>query len=129
MRLALTLMLLAPIAGMAQPPAMIPCIAHRSDGTQSQPGHNFAAMSNGRLLLLVTRAREGQSEVTDFLPHPNRPGVSYFIENNDIRGMQRPSSIFILATVNAEGEILYERWLRDDQRAPEFSSTVLRCTP
>jgi len=129
-RLLLTMMATTLLAapGMAQQAPMA-CVGIAADGRESLPGFNFAAVQDGRVTMLLTRNREGQSTVTDLTPVPTRPGVSFFLENMDVRFGDRPMSIFILTSIGPDGLILVERWLRDDQRTAEFTHHRLRCAP
>lgn len=107
----------------------MPCIAIRPDGQESLPGFNFAAVSNGRLALLLQRTREGVSTATDFSPIETLNNGSFFMENYEVRIGQQPVSIFWMGTLRDNGQILVEMWRRENPRAPEFSWFTLRCSP
>lgn len=107
----------------------MPCIAIRPNGQESLPGYNFAAVTNGRLALLLTRSRETGSTATDFTPLETTSNASFFMENYEFRIGQQPVSIFWMGTVRENGTILIETWRRENPRPPDFSWYTLRCTP
>lgn len=125
--LLLTLALAMPAAAQISTP--IPCVHLAEDGRTGPAGYYFVSLMDGRVAVLLTRSTDRISEATDFVAVPNRPGVSFYQVNFDVRIGERPRTLFMMTTVRSDGTILFEEWDRRDRQPTAFTAYVLRCTP